>query len=62
MRLLSCFMVLVATGNSRPASTCEAHRSRQYPVTPAAGPSPARRFRPLPPVSSVNCTVPLFLP
>lgn len=43
------------------AFTGEAHRSRQCSVTLPADPSMASRFWPLPPVSSVNCTVPLLL-
>jgi len=53
--LCTVYIVFVATGDGRPASTCEAHRSRQYAVTPAACTSPARQFRPVPPVSSVTC-------
>jgi|CXWL01.1.fsa_nt_gi hypothetical protein len=55
-------LVRAASGSSRPAYTSEAHRARQYSVTLAACPSPVRRFRPLPPVSSVTCAVPLLLP
>ena len=52
--------VVAATSADRLAPASRIARASES-VTLAADPSPIRRFRPLPPVSSVNRTVPLLL-